>query len=182
MFSKEIKKNKIVGWKVRDFEVPLVRQEQEDKKNIPQLDKFDFASKHIDWFRIVYKTAPSVEDFFVFSGDSLTMKKANITSKVDEILGLITKAKIEKKDYNKTPINIRPNIEFCVLELKLSNYDFKLYREFEISLVSSGDSKTMEEYGGYLVVRHSGSFRYFIKTNDNPTIVDKIIELRKMIF
>jgi hypothetical protein len=77
MFSKEIKKNKIIGWKIRDFGAPLLRQEEEDKKNIPTLEKFDFKAKNIIEFRIVYKEKTSVENHFEISGDSTELNKIN---------------------------------------------------------------------------------------------------------
>jgi hypothetical protein len=182
MFSKEIKKNKIVGWKIRDFQAPLDGRVEDDKKNIPQLDRFDFHSKNIEWLKVIYKKSESVENFFTLAGDSATIKKLNIEGKLEEVFTLINNAKIEKKDYNTSSINTVPDLELYILQVDFSNYSLKKYQDFEIALVLTDDYTRKEEYEGYLVVRHNGAFRYFINTNDNPTIVSKLKELTGMIF
>ena len=181
MFSKEIKKNKIIGWKIRDFGAPLLRQEEEDKKNIPTLEKFDFKAKNIIEFRIVYKEKTSVENHFEISGDSMELNQINIKTKLDELFSIINDSKIEKKDYKLVgSLRDHPNLELDALQFIFSNYDLKLYPKFEIVNIVSEDPKISKDYGGYLLIHH-GPFRYFLSTKDNFAIVDKIIELRKMI-
>ena len=179
MFSKEIKKNKIIGWKVRDFGAPLLRQEEEDKKNIPTLEKFDFKSKNIIEFRIVYKERTATEKHFEISGDSTKLDSLNIKTKLDEILSIINESKIKKKDYRSVRwLRDQPNLELDALQFSFSNYDLKLYGTFEIVNIDSEDPEINKDYGGYIVVHH-GPFRYFISTKDNVALVDKIVELRK---
>jgi len=180
IFSKEIKKNKIIGWKIRDFGTPVARQEEGDKKNIPTLEKFDFKAKNIIEFRIVFKEKTSVENHFEISGDSTELNKINIKAKLDEIFSIINESKIEKKDYEHVRwLRDHPNLELDALQFSFSNYDRKLYPRFEIANIVSEDPEISKDYGGYLVVHH-GPFRYFINTKDNVAIVEKIIELRKM--
>lgn len=181
MFSKEIKKNKIIGWKIRDFGAPLLRQEEEDKKNIPTLNKFDFKTKNIIEFRVVYKEQYSIENHFEISGDSAELKKINIKTKIDEIFLIINDSKIEKTEYKFVQsLRNHPSLELDALQFVFSNYDLKLYPKFEIVYIVSEDPEISKDYNGYLVVHH-GPFRYFISTKDNVAIVDKIIALRKMI-
>lgn len=178
MFSKEIKKNKIIGWKVRDFGVS-----QEDKKFIPSFDKFDFQTRNIKSFRIVYKPTTSIENHPSISGDSIELSKINIKAKLDEIFSLINNSKIEKKDSKSGSLSTHPNLELDGLQFIFSNYDNKLLPiTFDIAVIRSDDPEIDEEYGDYLVVRVSGTFRYFINTNDNPAIVTKIRELRETVF
>lgn len=180
MFSREIKKNKIIGWKIRDFQAPLTRQEEDDKKKIPTLETFNFKTENIIKFRIVYKEKTSIDKHFEISGDSTELNKFNIKSKLDEIFSIINESKIEKKDYKPAQwLRDHSDLELDALQFSFSNYDQKLYPTFEIANITSNDPEIIKDYDGNLVIHH-GPFRYFISTKKNSALVDKIMELRKI--
>lgn len=178
MFSEEIQRGKIIGWKVRDFRTTQVRKPRVDIARIQPIEKFDFKTKDIIEFRILYKKRTATENHFEVSGDSSELSKKEIKTMLDEIFALVNESKIEKHDNKEVPqLGNHHNVELDVLQFVFSNYDPQLYGMFEIVNIRSKDRQLSKEFSGYLLVRH-GLYRYFISTTENAAIVNKIMELR----
>jgi|GEM_PF-2888870 len=182
MFSDDIQKGKIVGFRIRDFAGPALKIEEEAKKK-PHLEKFNLKANQIDWFRIWYEKGPVINDLgnesgvYALSGNKTMLKTAEIFKIYSEILTLVNTAKIDSTDINYSFTKTIGNPEYLYLRMTFNSSYYKDLGEFSILTILTEEKGVDELYKGYIIVKHSETHRYFLKISENMELWNKLNEL-----
>jgi hypothetical protein len=182
IFSDDIQKGKIVGFRLRDFAGPARKIEEEAKKK-PHLEKFNLKAEQVDWFRIWYDKGPVKNDLgnksgvYALSGNKTMLKTAKIYKLYSEILNLVNTAKIDSTDINYSFTKTIGNPEYLYLRMTFNNSDYKDLGEFSILTILTEEKGVDELYKGYIIVKHSETHRYFLKISENMELWNKLNEL-----
>jgi hypothetical protein len=182
IFSDDIQKGKIVGFRLRDFAGPARKIEEEAKKK-PHLEKFNLKADQIDWFRIWYDKGPVKNDLgnnsgvYALSGNETMLKTAKIYSKYSEILNLVNSAKIDKTDINYSFTKTVGNPEYLYLRMTFNSADYNDLGEFSIFTILTEEKGIDELNKEYIIVKHSETHRYFLKISENMELWNKLNEL-----
>jgi len=182
LFSDDISDNKLVGFRIRDFAGPA-RQMEEAAKSKPHLEKFDLQTENLTWIRIWYDNGPTSNEFgnesgvYALSGDSKILKKAKIDKLVSDIFRLINSAEIDSTDYKYSLRRTAANPEYVYLRMTFENYNYQEFNEFSIFTVLTAEERVDELSDGFIVIKHSEVFRYFLKVENNKELFNKLAEL-----
>jgi hypothetical protein len=182
IFSDDIQKGKIVGFRLRDFAGPA-REIEEKAKKIPHLEKFDLIADNIDWFRIWYDKGPVQNDLgnksgvYALSGDKTKLKTAKIYKLFSEIFTLINSAKIDSTDINYSFTKTIGNPEYLYIRMTFGNPEYKDLGEFSIFTILTEEKGIDEISKGFIILKHSETHRYFLEIAKNRDLWNKLNEL-----
>lgn len=182
IFSDDIQKGKIVGFRFRDFKGPARKIEEEAKKK-PRLEKFNLKADHVNWIRIWYDKGPVKNNLgnksgvYALSGDTTMLKTAKIHNLYSEILNLVNTAKIDSADVNYSFTTTSGNPEYLYLRMTFNSSEYKDLGEFSILTILTEEKGVDELYNGYIIVKHSETHRYFLKIGENIELWNKLNEL-----
>ena len=176
IFSEDINKDKIVGFKIIDYTISQ-KEREEDAKKIPHLSSLSLQKENIKAFRFWYDKGPVDNEFgnkdgvYALSGNKKTLKKANIDDLVSEILELINNAEIDSTDIH---VKMRGpgygKSEFFSLKMEFNDPKYKYLGEFRVTAIFTEEKGFEEINKDYLVIRHSRSHRYFIRLDKNELL------------
>ena len=179
IFSKDISEDKIVGFKIRDLTGPARKIEEKARKT-PHLSHFDFKTENVTWFRIWYDRGPVKNNFggqsgvYALSGNLAKLKEAEIEKLISEIFNLLNSAKIDSTDYKYGLRKTVGNPEDIYLRFTFKNYDYTEFNEFDILSIITPEDGVDELSDGYIVIKHSQVYRYFLKVSDNQELWEKL--------
>jgi len=180
-FAKELSLTKIVGFRTHIYRYKKLDNKEEIK--IPHLEKLNFDSDEIYWYRIYYvrgiskKEIGNEEGVFASSGGKQNLEKTGIFKEVKLIFDLIENAKIEKTGYNNEFKRHKGNCEIIDLRFKLLGLKHSEIDEISVYMVIKEEDGIKEEDSEYIEIEHTGLNKYFIKKSDNKELVQKLIEL-----
>lgn len=182
IFSDDMQKGKIIGFKLRDFAGPA-RKIEEQAKKIPHLGKFNLKVNRIDWFRIWYDKGPVNNDLgnksgvYALSGNKRMLKSAKADVLLSEILTLINSAKIDSTDINYSFTKTIGSPEYVYIRMTFSNLKYSNLGEFSIFTILTAEKGIDELSKGYIILKHSSTHRYFIEISKNKELWNKLTEL-----
>jgi hypothetical protein len=182
IFSDDIQKGKIVGFRLRDFAGPARKIEEEAKKKL-HLKKFNLKAEKIDWFRIWYDKGPAKNNLgnnsgvYALFGDKTMLKKAKINKIFSEILYLINIAKIDSTDINYSFAKTVGSPEYLYIRMAFDSPEYSDLGEFSILTILTEENGIDELYKEYIIVKHSKAHRYFLKISENMELWNKLNEL-----
>ncbi len=182
LFSDDIQKGKIIGYRIRDFAGPAKEIEEEAKKK-PHLYKFNLKAEQIGWFRIWYDKGPAKNDLgnksgvYALSGDKNMLKKAQINMLFSEILNLINTAKIDNADINNSLTKTVGSPEYLHIRMTFDCQEYKNLGEFSIFTILKEEEGIDEINKEFIIIRYSGTHRYFLKISENSRLWEKLKEL-----
>jgi hypothetical protein len=149
-------------------------------KKKPHLAHFDFKTENITWFRIWYDRGPVKNTFggqsgvYALSGNLDKLKEAKIENLMSEIFNLLNHANVDSTDYKYGLRKTVGNPEDIYLRLTFKNYDYKEFNEFDILSIITPEDGVDELSDGYIVIKHSEVFRYFIKVSDHQELWERL--------
>jgi hypothetical protein len=149
---------------------------------IPFLEKLEFNSKDISWFRIYYsrgnleKKIGNEEGVFAVSGDKDKLESLKIEAELKKIFSLLEKTQIEKTNYKyggSPKCNGKP--EYVYYRFKFNNPPIEKFDELTIKVVIEEEKEIKED--DFIFVSHNQMNRYYISKSKNPELFRLLKEL-----
>lgn len=99
---------------------------------------------------------------------------------LSEIFNLLNQAKIDSTDYKYGFRKVVGRPEDIYLRFRFKNYDQKEFDEFSVLAIITPEAGVKELSDGYIVIKHSEVFRYFIRVSEHQELWKKLKALAYM--